>query len=770
MQNKDSTVQMEEFEAISGAQAPSMDLLATLKGVLSRWKLVATITLVTLVATYCVVKFAVPSRYKSTVEILVYDPQQQIDATVQKPISPFVDALGSDAINTEINILKSKSVALRVASELGLDTDPEFQVREFRIGGLVSQLGIAAERLGITSLAKRLGLVGLSERLGIADLAERLGLAGPGRADDNAQQPISAADQKAEKLDQAADELVKRLDVWQESYIIFVSALSRDPYKAQRLASTIANDYLATQRDARQEALGHVADWLKGRMDNLQARAAETDASIDKLKVESGFRDTEVDKVKEQQIRDLNTQIMTAREEVSDKSAHLEQVRQVIAANGDVDSIPELTSSPALTDLRHKKMELNWSLADLQKKFGDHNPQVISARAALASVAKQIDAEAANIVGGMQNAYDIAVRREKSLEANLQALTANLNSDSYIKLQQLRHSAEADRKDYESYLAQYNNIVEQREMQSVSARIISPATFPRKPNSNQVKFYALGGMAGLGGALLLAFLLEYLKPGLRTSADVEQSFGFPVVGFVPLMRRQNTRDARYRQTLGRMVNEPFSHLSEAVHGMRIGLELSNARPKVVLITSALPDEGKSTTAMLLAASSASAGKRTVLLDCDLRLRSTSEALQSKHRPGLSEVLRGKVTIDDVLLEDPVTKINVIPAGAITLNTADFLMSREMADLIESLRSSFDYIVIDGPPLLPVVDALALATIADKILLVVEWGRTPRNSISEAFRVLGREANRVAGVVLNKVDFDALPGYGGYQYRKYFNNA
>ena len=134
MQNKDSTVQMEEFEAISGAQAPSMDLLATLKGVLSRWKLVATITLVTLVATYCVVKFAVPSRYKSTVEILVYDPQQQIDATVQKPISPFVDALGSDAINTEINILKSKSVALRVASELGLDTDPEFQVRGFELG------------------------------------------------------------------------------------------------------------------------------------------------------------------------------------------------------------------------------------------------------------------------------------------------------------------------------------------------------------------------------------------------------------------------------------------------------------------------------------------------------------------------------------------------------------------------------------------------------------------------------------------------------------
>lgn len=770
MQNKDSTVQMEDFEGIGRAQAPSMDLLAVLRGVLSRWKLVAAITLAALIATYGVVKLVVPSRYKSTVEILVFDPQRQIDATVQKPISPFVDALGSDAINTEINILRSKSVALRVASELGLDTDPEFQPHEFRIGHFVSQFGNIAERLGIPDLADRLGLANLAQRFGIADLAERFGFATLGGADDNPEQPGSAAEQKAEKLDQAADELIKRLDIWQDSYIIFVSATAREPFKAQRLASTIANDYLATQREARQEALGHVAVWLKGRIDNLQSRASETDASIEKLKVESGFRDVEVDKVKEQQIRDLNTQLMTARAEVSDKSAHLEQARHVMAANGDIDSIPELTESPALTDLRKKKMELNWSLADLQKKFGEHNPQVVSARAAMASVDNQINAEAANIVDGMKNAYDIAVRREKSLETNLQSLTANLNSDTYFKLQQLRHQAEADRKDYESYLAQYNNIVEQREMQSVSARIISPATLPRKPNSNRLKFYALGGMAGLGGGLMLAFLLEYFKPGLRTSAEVEQSFGFPVVGFVPLVQHRKTRGLRYQQTLGRMVNEPFSHLSEAVHGMRIGLELSNAHPKVILITSALPGEGKSTTAMLLAASSASSGKRTVLLDCDLRLRSTSEALQSKHRPGLSEVLRGMAAVEDVLLEDPVTKINVIPAGSKTLNTADFLMSQQMADLIATLRSRFDYIVMDGPPLLPVVDALALATVADKILVIVEWSRTPRNSISEAFRVLGPEANRVAGIVLNKVDFDALPGYGGYQYRRYFSNA
>ena len=152
------------------------------------------------------------------------------------------------------------------------------------------------------------------------------------------------------------------MDIWQDSDIIFVSTTSRDPIKAQRLASTIANDYLASQREARQEALDHVATWLKGRVDNLQSRVLETEASIEKLKVESGIRDAANSiKSKSSRFADLNTQLMTAREEVNDKRARLEQARHVIDTNGDIESIPELTASATLTELRRKQMELNWS-------------------------------------------------------------------------------------------------------------------------------------------------------------------------------------------------------------------------------------------------------------------------------------------------------------------------------------------------------------------------------------------------------------------------
>ncbi len=259
------------------------------------------------------------------------------------------------------------------------------------------------------------------------------------------------------------------------------------------------------------------------------------------------------DKVREQQIGGLTTQLMAAREDVSDKRARLEQARHVIDTNGDIDSIPELTASTALTDLRHKQRELNWSVAELQNKVGQRNIQVVSIQAQLATVNKQIEAEAEHILGNMKNAYDIAVQREQTLEANLQRLSANQNSEAYIKLEQLRHLADADRKDYQTYLTQYNDTSEKRELQNAgAARIISPASLPRHPSKSRLKFYAIGGIGGLGGSLLLAFLLEYFKPGIKTSAEIEQTFRLPVVGAIPLVSLRKSRGVSALSTVRRI--------------------------------------------------------------------------------------------------------------------------------------------------------------------------------------------------------------------------
>ena len=709
------------------AQAASVDLLAIAKAALRRWKLITVITLCSLIATYGVLKL-MPSRYKSTVEILVYDPQQQIDAAIQKPISPFVDAIGDEAMNTEISILKSKSVALRVAGELGLDKDPEFQTH--------SRLADLANWLGIPALAR-----------------------GPHNNSDGT--IGGTAEQKAEALDKAADALIDKLQVSQDSYIISVSVTAQRPIEAQHLTATIAKDYLASQREARQQALERVASWLKERVDNLQSRVLETESDIEKLKAESGIKnENDFDNTREQ-IGGLYTQLMKAREDVDEKRDRLEQAHHVIDTHGDIQSIPELTASATLTQLRQEQAELSSRAADLQKNLGAHHMQVIGTQADLAAVNNQISAETEHILGDMKNAYDIALRRQQSLEENLESLTAHVNSEAYTKLQQLQRVADADQKLYQSYLSQYNDISERVTVQDASSRIISPATFPRSPTSSKRKLLLpLGGMVGLGGGFMLACLLEYLGPGIKSSAEVEQLFGRPVMGIIPFVGRRKARSAPYERLLGEVVNEPFSQLAEAMQAMRISLELSSVNPKVILITSALPAEGKSTVAMLLAASAASSGKKTILLDCDLRQQSTSKALQN-NQPGLSDLLLGTAKLADVITEDPIKNLYVIPAGPMVPNAPDRLKSQRMRDLISALRSEFDYVVMDTSPLLPFVDALALTTVADKVLVIVEWSRTPRGSIAEAFKILRPEAHRVAGFVLNKTDVNQLPGYGYY---------
>jgi succinoglycan biosynthesis transport protein ExoP len=563
-------------------------------------------------------------------------------------------------MNTEINIMKSKSVALRVAKELGLDKHPGY---------------LPHNRL--------------------AEFLEWIEFPRLGRVDTTSAQSTGGTEEgSAEKLDEAADAIRKNLQVWSEAFVIFVSATSENPIQAQRLASTVADDYLASQREARQEALQRVATWLKGRVDDLQSRVLETESSIEKLKAEMGIPETGSNNVNERQIIDLNTQIANAHSEVEEKRARLEQVRNVIDSKGDIQSIPELTGSAVLTQLRQKQTELNWRAAELQNKVGERHGYVIAIREELAGINKQVAAEAEHILGNMKNGYDLAVRREQSVQAALQKLTGALgNSESYVKLQQLRRVADTDRNLYQSYLSQYNDIAQRRTLQDASARIISPATLPTSPSSPRRKLlYGLGGMTGLGGGLLLAFLLEYFRRGIKTGAEIEQSFGLPVVGIIPLVPRRKSSGTLDDRLFRSIVDEPLSPFSEAVHAMRITLELSSTNSKVILVTSAVPAEGKSTAATLLAVSSARAGKRTVLLDCDLRQQSTSEAFGKKGALGLSELLRGTAELRDVITKDAVTNAYVIPAGSMVPNAADLLMSQQMRDLIAALRGEFDYIV------------------------------------------------------------------------------
>jgi succinoglycan biosynthesis transport protein ExoP len=730
------------------APAPSIDFLALLGGVLRHWKLVVGAVILMLAASYGALRL-MPTLFQSDAEILVFDPESQIDDKVQTPISPFRSIADNAAMNTEIEVLKSESVALRVAKELELDRDPEFQPK--------SRIVAAAQRLGLASVSSS---------------------ATPG------QSAAAAADQRTQNLDRAAEMLLQRLKVQQVpfSYILTISMSSQDPVKAQRLTETIANDFLAIQREERQEALRRATVWLKGRVDDLQSRTLETEAAIEKLKTESGLSDTDAlsQNLKDQQIAELNTQLMKARGDVADKRAHLDAARAA-ESNGHIGDIPELTASGVMAQLRQRQSELSLREAQLRARLGPNHGEVIALGMQLADINRQLGEEAEHIVGNLKEAYDVALRQEQSLEGNLRRLTAPQGDTAVTqKLRELRRVADTDRKLYESYLTQYNEASQRLTLQEVTARIITPATLPDSPSSpRRLLFYALGVILGVGGGVGLALLLELLKPGLKTGAQVEKNLGYPVIGAIPAVDKRELRRVRDDGMARLLLDTPLSQLSEAVHSLRIGLEISapDHAAKVILVTSSLPAEGKSTAATLLAASGAMSGRKTILLDCDLRHQSVSTAL-GRQQPGLSELLTGAANLAEVTVQHPTMDIDVIPAGSITRSPADLLMSPMMRALIEKLRERYHYIVLDGSPLLAVADASALATLVDKILIVVEWSRTSQASILDAFKLLRFERERIAGIVLNKVDLKQMHGYqygagSGYHYRaigKYFSDA
>jgi polysaccharide biosynthesis transport protein len=718
-----------------GVQEQSIDPIAILAGLLRHWKLIIAIPVLTFIAAYGFLK-TIPSQYKSAVDILIFDPQRQLGDGVRGQVSPLdIDEI---AINTETQVLKSKSVAEEVVKELSLDKDKEFRPKP------PSNLPPWLDRFGLGA-----GIQTLIEKLGISQVEN------------------SADDLLPDQIDRVTETLRNHIDVERVplSYVLSVSVTSQNPVKAQRLAETVAQAYLVSQREARVEALQRAASWLRSRVDDLRDRILETDASIAKLKAASGLGDTgDKGTLNEQQISNLNSQLMLVRADVAEKRAALDQAQRA-SDKGEVQSVPQVMSSGVISQLRVQQLGLSQRETELRARLGDRHAEVIATDAELAAINKAINDEADRILANMKNVYDAAKLREQSLEASLRSLTATGgNSADYVKLQQMKRVAEADRQLYANYSSQLNEILARQTLEDSGARIITPATLPDAPTyPRRALICAFAGAFGAIVGLMIAFLLEYFRPGVRTGAEIERTFGYPLVGSLPCVPLEKLSVRAERVKIANpLADAPLFQLTEAVQAVRIGLSLANSErmPKVVLITSAIPGEGKSATAKLLATSGAAAGLRTVLVDGDMRHQTISEAFGKKNQ-GLSELLTGSAQIADVVFKDPATNIHVIAAGLPTRSPADLLASAGMHNLIVQLREHYDLVVIDASPVLAVIDALALAKIADKILMVVEWSRTPRAAVAQAFKVLRPEAHRVAGIVLNKVDYKQLQPYYGY---------
>jgi succinoglycan biosynthesis transport protein ExoP len=725
----------------------SLDLRWMLGMPLRQWKLIVAVPLLMLLAAYGILKL-IPPVYQSGVEILMYDPRQQ-DINNMGPQAHSTVDFDTIYVNTEIGVILSDSSLLRVVNDLKLYDNPEFQPHE-RFAGL-RQLAGAPPVLWI--MRQTHGLLG-------ADSAGEPTTAGA---------PIVTTDDRAAAAIQI---LRKHLSVERSplSYILDVSAKSSSPEMARLLAQTVVDDYFANQQRVRQRALDQLSLWLSAKIAALKARAAETQTAIEKLKAESGLTGSGGGSPVDREIAELNTQLMMAREDVADKKVRLEQASQA-SADGSL-SGANLVDSPLIGQLRLQRSLLVQQREELHKRFGDGHTAVAAITDQLARVDQAISEETARIRSELQGRYDLAVRHQQSLEGQLQQLSASRgSSDNYVRLQQLQRVADADGKVYDDYLGRYNQVEASKAALDIGERIIAAAEVPGQPISPKKTLIMIaGGGLGLVFGSMLAFVFDFFGAGMQMGEHAEQTFGYPVIGNLPLFDRgrRSLRNENQTAMVQAVIGTPLSQLSEAVRAIRVGLHLPGRahNSMVILVTSSLPGEGKSTVATLLAASSTAAGKRTILLDCDVRGRGASRNVADGH-PGVIDLLIGTADLAEVTIDKAELGYAVIPAGTIMKSLGDLLSSGRMQELIEGLRQNYDCIVVDTPPLLSVVDALALATFADKILVTVDGRKTPSNSVAEALRVLRPESHRIAGIVFNKVHPEQMQRYGRYADAGYY---
>lgn len=741
----DKTSAMANVREADVAATDSTSTILDLRGILSimgrRKGLIATVTVLGFVLTLLIVNRITPQYTANAAVIIESAGADYVDfAAVMGDI-----ASNNTAVASQVEILQSRSLVGRIVDELDLVNDPEFNpyLSEDGDGSMLSSiLGLLPESW--------LAVLGRNE-------------------DAFVYTPEAQAQRQRAAVIEA---FLARLTIEpvKSTYVIELGVTSTDPRKAARLANATANTYILDQLEAKFDATKQANDWLSTRLEDLRQQVLAADAAVTAYRVEAGLgSDDASQSLVEQQLRQDNAQLTQARSDVAAAQARYDQVRGQVQQSG-YDTVAEVLASPLIQSLREREAEAKRKLAELSTKYGDLHPEIINAKAEIEDLQATIRGEVDKIIQNLANEVAVARARQSSIQQTVNELSARFDSErsASVQLRELEREAEATRQLYDTMLTRYKETTEQQDIQKPDVRIISQAEIPTEPSYPRkslimpvvlVLFLAVG--------IGLAFLLEVLNSGFRNLDHVTRLTGITGLVELPLMRRSSRKTPHEE-----VVKNPTSAFAEAVRSIQTALVLSNvdAPPKVVCLVSSVPNEGKSVLSVSLARISAASGRKILLIDGDLRRPQHHRVVGAKRSPGLTDVMSGSHTVQDVIRVDEVTGLHILPGGTEVPNPHDLLRSKRLRDLVAKLSEDYEMIIVDTPAILAVADGRLVANFADATLMVVRWESTPREVVMTAVRSLRAANAQIVGVVLDQVDVSKQSKYGysayGYYYGRY----
>jgi capsular exopolysaccharide synthesis family protein len=555
-------------------------------------------------------------------------------------------------------------------------------------------------------------------------------------------------------------------------HVLSISVTSVDPARAAKLANALADGYVVEKLDARFEAAKRASGWLSDRLVELRKQLRESEEAVAQFRADHGLTQSGNNvTLNQQQLSELNAKLVDARADVGQKKARVDVVRSILEKGTNVQNLPDLPISPQLQSLRTQEAVVSQKVADLSARYTDGHPLVVNARAELRDVQRAIATELQSAVSIVTNEYELAKARAAAMERSLREATGQTDIDekTAITLRELERTATVNKNLFEEFLQRAKITDEQATFDAQDARVITPASRPVNPsypNKTQIMTIALiiGCFLGVGGAVAK----DKLNGGFATPRQIEDMLQVPLLSSVNVM---NANDLTVKGKVVRLpiypAVMPLGRFSEAIRTLRSGIQMADvdSPPKLIQITSTVPNEGKTTIAMALAVSAAVSGLKVLFIDCDLRHTSATKFCGMLKQPGLVDLLLGDADPTDVVRFYEDGKMWVLPAGTKTRNPADLLSSNRMKELMEQFREVFDIIFVDSPPIGPVIDPFVLSQLSDAIVYVVRWAATSRELIQQSIQRLPRA--KVIGVVFNLVNEKAAQKYGKYAYHYYY---
>ncbi len=710
-----------------------------------RWLMVFCIVVIT--GASALVSLSVTKKFRATSQILLTTDQTDVISESQQEENP---TQTNTEIETYTRLLKSRSFAESLVKELNLVEDPLFnpELAKKETSAFSSVLEMLDQIL-LTSLAPQTGL-----------------------AEGDPSQSLDGDS----KFEATVSRLISGLSVQQEGFssIIAISFTSTDSKQSASLANAVAEHFVEERLRARRSGSEDATAWLDTRVEELRKKVVDSERAIAQFRIENKIIDAGQGPLNNAEISQISNNLIITEARAAEKETKLAILSKALQEGDGLASISEVTTSPAIAAIRQQEFNVLSTEAQLREELGPRHPKVLEIEAEKRRLKLKTRLELEKIAAVLTNEWEITKKQSLTLRSQLEAAndTLGVRNKAEVELAEHEREAEANRDLYTRFLNRLKFLTEEQELIGSGARIVSKAIVPNKPTFPQPSvIFVAGFIASILSGGLIALIREGSERGIRHARQVEQELGLTTLGMVPMLK-----DISKKQSLHHYIRDkPLSGYAESVRNIQIGLQYGGVaqRSQIILVTSSLPNEGKTTLALSLATSMATGGNSTLLIDLDFRNPSIGDQMESV-RPNTSimQYLDGhKGWEETVHTESDIDGLSIIPGcGGIT-NPVNCLESSELRNFLEEMRDDFDYIILDAPPVLGISDTCVAVRLADAVLLAAKWGDTKIDVAQNTVDTLARHDAPVAGVVLTQINVkkharlaygDAAQHYKTYQ--------